>query len=352
MSGVYVSWPFCPHKCSFCNFASGVFPKELEAEYGHAVVRHLQQQEWPWTPDTVYFGGGTPSMMDPAMLRAILDAIPGRPWREATVEALPGRLTSVSEWQGINRVSLGVQSFVPEELDQTGRRHTAEEVAAGIRMLRDAGIRNICLDLIAGLPHQTAGSWNRSLDWVGRLEPEHVSIYLLEVDEDSRLGLEVLQGGSRYGAPHVPDESLQADLYEIAVERLAGLGLRRYEISNFARPGFESIHNSKYWRLEPYLGFGADAHSFDGRRRWTHAETPGEYVSDARPVQVENARLEEERFYLGLRMLEGIPEAPGGYDAEIASLVDRGLLERSDHRLRLSSKGVLLSNEVFQEFVR
>jgi Coproporphyrinogen III oxidase and related Fe-S oxidoreductases len=268
MSGVYISFPFCAQKCSFCNFASGVFPREMEAAYCAALESEIAAHTWQWTPDTVYLGGGTPSQMDTAALSSLLDRIPGRPWKEATIEALPGTFTSatVQAWRaaGINRVSIGVQSFVNREVAHTGRRHDAEQIAADCALLRGAGIENISLDLIAGLPWQTPETWAESLDWIARIDPPHVSVYILEIDEDSRLGLEILQGGSKYGASGTPKEDVVAGLYETAVERLAAMGLHRYEISNFARPGFESRHNMKYWKLEPYAGFGADAHSFDG----------------------------------------------------------------------------------------
>src|SRR5262249_5237156 len=195
------------------------------------------------------------------------------------------------------------------EIGAAGRKHRAAVVEGEVGLLRSGGISNIKIDLIGGLPHKPGLSGGESLDWMARLAPPHVSVYVLETDEDSRLGREVLHGGERYGASAVPDEDLVADLYLEAVERLARQGIRRYEISNFARPGFESAHNLKYWRLEPYRGFGADAHSFDRRRRWWNVETPAEYVERFRrgvsPVAhcepVDHRRRMEEHFFLGLR---------------------------------------------------
>ena len=213
----------------------------------------------------------------------LLAEIPGRDWAEATMEAAPGSLTpeKVASWSraGINRVSLGVQSFIAKELSRTGRKHTAQTVVDDVAMLRDAGITNINLDLIAGLPFQTRESWNKSLHWIECIGAPHVSVYMLEVDDDSNLGRELLVLGSRYGAGAVPSEDDIADFYELAVERLCRIGIARYEISNFARPGFESRHNLKYWHREPYLGFGADAHSFDGESRWQNAESASDYVA-------------------------------------------------------------------------
>ena len=352
--GVYISWPFCAQKCTYCNFASGVFSRELEHQYLDALIREMEGAVWAEGPDTVYLGGGTPSRIAPADLARILDAIPGRPWREATIEAAPGSFDAeAARWRemGINRVSLGVQSFDSAELARTGRRHNAEMVARDVETLRRAGIVNFNIDLIAGLPGQTTKSWSASLDWIERLEAPHVSTYMLEVDEDSRLGREVLFHGIRYGAADVPTDDEIAAMYETAVERLAALGLARYEISNFARPGCESLHNLKYWRLEPYIGFGADAHSFDGQWRWQNVESVEEYVKRERPEESRvRANLSEERFFVGLRLMEGIqPEA--GHDEAVSRFLGEGLIERSGSRLRLTNRGVMLSNEVFQEFI-
>ena len=356
MAGVYISYPFCAQKCTYCNFASGVFPREQERRYVAALRAEIAAHDWQWRPETVYLGGGTPSSMAAEDLRSTLDAVPGRPWVEATIEAAPGSITAENarQWAeaGINRVSLGVQSFVETEIRRTGRKHTAQTVVSDLETLRAAGIRNANIDLIAGLSAQTEASWRESLDWVERLAPEHVSVYMLEVDEDSRLGKEMLLGGVRYGAGDTPSEDQVADFYEIAVERLERMGIRRYEISNFARLGFESRHNLKYWRLEPYAGFGADAHSFDGFTRWQNAESVEAYVKNA--AQAKACATDAEKFFVGLRLMEGIrPTADEWHEfaAPIRRFVDDGLLSASDGVLRLTNRGVLLSNEVFQEFL-
>jgi oxygen-independent coproporphyrinogen-3 oxidase len=253
---------------------------------------------------------------------------------------------------GIDRVSLGVQSFADREIRRTGRKHTAAMVEHEIEMLRDAGIRSINIDLIAGLSGQTAESWNESLDWIDRLQPEHVSVYMLEVDEDSRLGKEMLLGGIRYGATDTPSDEQTACFYEIAVERLGAMGIQRYEISNFARPGYESRHNLKYWRLDPYAGFGADAHSFDGRIRRENPDDLKAYIGGQGPTASDATG--DERFFVGLRLMQGIrptAEEWERFEAPIDRFVSAGLLEREDERLRLTNRGVLLSNEVFQEFL-
>jgi oxygen-independent coproporphyrinogen-3 oxidase len=357
VAGVYVSYPFCTQKCTYCNFASGVFPRAEEARYPEALNAEIERHEWAWRPETVYLGGGTPSAMDSDALQALLGRVPGRPWQEATLEAAPGSVTrdKARVWAeaGIDRVSLGVQSFVQGEIARTGRKHTAQTVAADMALLRDSGIGRINIDLIAGLSGQDAASWSESLDWIARLEPEHVSVYMLEVDEDSRLGREILAGGARYGAGDRPSDECTAELYEAAVERLAALGLLRYEISNFALPGCESRHNLKYWRLEPYVGFGADAHSFDGRVRRQNPETVAEYLAGGRPECEQRSALEE-RFYVGLRLSEGIRPEPGEWERfaeQIRRFIVEGLLETDGATLRLTPRGVMLSNEVFQEFL-
>jgi len=363
VAGVYLSWPFCGQKCTYCNFASGVIPREWEPRYVNALRDELAKFEWPWAPETVYLGGGSPSRMDEGALEQVLNAVPGRPWREATLEAAPGEITAEKArvWRrlGITRASLGTQSFVEAELRRTGRRHTPEMVEQDVDTLRQAGIEDINLDLICGLPGQTRESWKQSLDWIERLDAHHVSVYMLEVDEDSRLGLEILNNGTRYGAGDVPCDDLQVELYERAVERLHERGIERYEISNFARPGTESRHNLKYWLLEPYAGFGADAHSCSGGVRWQNVERAEQYVQaiesggSARAGETA-ADPASERFFVGLRLSAGVEL--GQADEErfgelFRQLGEDGLIERVGRRVKLTPRGVLVSNEIFQEFL-
>ena len=358
MPGVYISYPFCNQKCSFCNFASDVYQPASRSLYEQSLLKEVVSYRWDGLPDTVYFGGGTPSLMAPDVLDDIMRALPKSRLSEVTLECAPGTITreKVDRWvqAGINRISLGVQSFNVTELRSTGRRHTAEIVESDLELLRAAGICNINLDLIAGLPHQTRGSWGESLDWIERLDPPHVSVYIFEVDEDSRLGQEVLLGGSRYSARTLPSDDLTAELYEMAVARLARGGWERYEISNFARPGRQSRHNLKYWQLEPYIGFGLDAHSFDGQYRWSNPDTLDQYLhSQDRSPKEEVNRLEE-RFFVGLRLLRGItptPEERRKFAEPIAKWASAGMLEDEGGTLRLSPGGVLVSNEIFQDFI-
>jgi len=360
--GVYISYPFCNQKCTFCNFASGVASAPRRSSYEQALLREIRRHSWEWPPETVYFGGGTPSLLHPSLLAEILAAIPSRKLVEVTLECAPGTLTAekVAQWVkcGVNRVSLGVQSFDPVELRHSGRGHTAQVVERDLELLRSRGITNINLDLIAGLPHQTEQSWDNSLDWIERLAPPHVSVYLFEVDEDSRLGKEILTGGTRYSAAFLPSDDAATEFYETAVDRLAVSGYRRYEISNFAQSGFESVHNLKYWRLEPYVGFGLDAHSYDGTFRWGNPDSLEPYLKQgesAVPMH-ERERVDhfEERFFVGLRLSDGIrPTALewSRFASPIRKWTELGMLEQDNGSLRLSSRGVLISNEVFQEFL-
>jgi oxygen-independent coproporphyrinogen-3 oxidase len=366
VTGVYISVPFCEQKCTYCNFSSDVLPKKWIAPYLEALRAEIAAAEFPGEPDTLYLGGGTPSLLAVDELASVLETLAPKAWREATIEASPCTITreKAEGWVklGIGRVSLGVQSFVPREASATGRKHTPEQVEEEIATLRAAGITAVNVDLIAGLAHQTVESWEASLDWVARLAPEHVSVYMLEVDDDSRLGEELRNGGSRYGAAHVPSDDAIAGFYRRAVERLAAMSIQRYEISNFARPGFESLHNLKYWSMEPYLGFGADAHSFDGRRRWANIESTEEYLERfgrgeavrSEPEVVEAARHLEDRLMTGLRLTVGVavsPEETARYEDRLRKLAAQGWLEQEGGRLRLTAEGVMFSNTVLEELL-
>jgi oxygen-independent coproporphyrinogen-3 oxidase len=302
------------------------------------------------------------------VLEKILRELPGappprNPWKEATMEAAPGSLVegNLAVWRalGINRVSLGVQSFINKELARTGRRHTAETVRRDVALLRASGMDNINIDLIAGLPGQTDASWRDSIAATIDLGAPHVSVYMLEVDQDSRLGIEILSGGTRYGAADVPSDDAIAAFYEYAVDELARNGIQRYEISNFARTAFESAHNLKYWRREPYIGFGSDAHSFVGSTRWQNCETARDYVKRFESAQsfrseTTEANAVEEKFFVGLRLTEGV--APDSADWQrfgpvFERFLSTGMVERQGDRLRLTPRGIMVSNEIFQEFI-
>jgi oxygen-independent coproporphyrinogen-3 oxidase len=271
---------------------------------------------------------------------------------------------------GVNRVSLGVQSFVDQVAAAVGRLHTRATVLEDIAHLRAAGIANINVDLIAGLPHQTATSWDFSLAETVATGVPHVSVYMLEVDEDSRLGREVMAGGTRYHAHFVPDEEAVADFYGTACHRLEAAGIRQYEISNFAHEGWESRHNLKYWTRQPYFGFGVDAHSMLlsatsdlDAVRFAPADSLEQYVNGTalQRTTVSREAALEESFFLGLRLTRGVSlqgleakfgdDAVGAARAAIAELVESGMMVRQGDVVALSGRGRLLSNEVFERFI-
>jgi len=377
--GTHVQVPFCQTKCTYCNFHTGVFSRDLYAPYVEAVCREiaevprlLSENRIDNVPnavvDTAYFGGGTPSLLDPAGLGQIIDVIRSSfptQLEEVTLEADPETISAekAKAWRaaGFDRISMGVQSFNDAELTAAGRMHRRDDVSRATEILRAAGFASLSFDLIAGLPHQTARTWAASVEELLRLHPEHVSIYMMEIDEGSRLGLEVLQGGARYSAKALPTDDAMAEFYEHACAKLAEAGYGHYEISNWALPGFESRHNLKYWRREPYFGFGAGAHSFNGAQRWANAHDPAAYansiLSGHFPVEqleavTANQALEEELF-LGLRQLAGIDlrgiETKYGarIGPRIKELVSQGLVEWDGPLLRLSPDRLTVSNEVF-----
>ncbi len=383
--GLYLSVPFCRAKCSFCNFASGVGSVEAVEGYVALLCGEIQDARraaqaagvaLPQQVDSVYFGGGTPSLLKPAQLRRIMRAIRAEfafaAESEITMEAAPGQIgAEVLEAAltcGINRVSLGVQSFTDREAQAVGRSHSEASCRAEFARLRRAGVANLGADLIAGLPYQTESSWEHTLNVAVESDLEHVSVYMLEVDEESRLGREVLGGGARLHAPAVPSDDLTAALYERACDRLPAAGFAQYEISNFAVEGRRSQHNLKYWLRRPYLGFGLDAHSMlttleGGVLRWANPDSLDKY--DGLP-QIERAATAtsreafEESVFLGLRLSDGMAwSALGGYPVswleelgEAAAMLEReGLLRDVGGQLSLTQRGRMVSSEVFGELL-
>lgn len=390
--GVYISIPFCRSKCTYCNFASGVFPAAEHERYVDRLIEDLEGApgwaacigvELPRAVDTVYLGGGTPSLLSPALILKLFAALRAEfeltPDAEVTVECAPGQLPQATlealAAAGVNRISFGVQSFVDSEAAASGRLHTRAIVLDDLDLLRAAGIHNINLDLIAGLAGQTLASWDESLAVLTGTGVPHASVYMLEVDEDSRLGRELLSGGVRYRAGLVPSDDAIVRMYETAIEQLAALGLAQYEISNFARPGRESRHNLRYWHRRPYLGIGLDASSAldavgtsnaagaDLIRATTTSDLKA-YLENREPAEMERldvARRHEEAWFLGLRLNAGVDPAElrAEFGAEVVAsalevasdLVDDGLLESFRDRIRLTSRGRVLSNEVFTHFL-
>jgi oxygen-independent coproporphyrinogen-3 oxidase len=381
--GVYIQVPFCQSRCTYCNFHTGVVTRDRYEPYAGAICREIESSELAEgsAADTVYFGGGTPSLLDPALLArmmATLRQTTGAPLTEVTLEADPETISpqKAAAWlaAGINRISLGAQSFDDRELATAGRVHRREDVYRAVESLRAAGFRNVSMDLIAGLPHQTRESWESSVAQLVRLLPEHVSVYMLEIDEDSRLGREALAGGGRYSAEAIPNDDAMADFYDHASARLAAAGYDHYEISNWGLPGRHSQHNLKYWRREPYLGLGAGAHSFNGSQRWANVHEPDRYVTliergGSAREQLANVfppdALSEE-FFLGLRQLEGIDfeRIEREYDREpwmhdrLATLRQRidqlrsdGFMEVDGPRLRIAPGRLTVSNEIFVQLL-
>lgn len=385
--GLYLSVPFCRSKCSYCNFASDVFSRAKFERYVERVcsdVDHVietaETMGGHFEPeiDSLYLGGGTPTLLNVAQLERfflkISQNFAAQPNSEITVECAPGTLSKQTLDSllrcGVNRVSLGVQSFVDREAAAVGRLHTRTTVLEDIERLRAAGISNLNVDLIAGLPHQDAASWEISLNEVIASGAPHVSIYMLEVDGDSRLGRELIAGGTRYHAHAVPDEDLVADLYLAACQRLEDAGIRQYEISNFSRPGWESRHNLTYWTRQPYLGFGMDAHSMlkaeSGAVEAVRFSTPDsieDYVAGKPGHRNEIGQNEalEEVFFLGLRLTRGVnlrevtevfgQAAVADLWPTISGIEQTGLLQRQGDVIRLTARGRLLSNEVFERFI-
>ncbi len=375
-AGIYIHIPFCRSRCSYCDFATGLYESALAERYVASVVSEInswREVDQPEVVDTIYFGGGTPSLLLPAQVETLMRAVRKRfhvsPNAEVTMEMNPGTVTaetlSAFRKVGINRASFGAQTFDDRELARLGRSHTAADTRRTYSLLRAAGFDNVSFDLIAGLPGQTLDGWTRNLEQAFALRPEHLSFYLLEVHDGTPLATHI-----KTGLQPTPDEDLAAEMYQVMLERAAAAGYEHYEISNLCLPGFESRHNTKYWTGAPYYGFGCSAHSFDGdSRRWANERDVASYVglieSNESPV-VENRRLNEndrraEAVFLGMRMMAGVRtdefKELFGIDLRISHASDlhdfqeAGLIEFDGDLLKLTRAGALLSNEVFAAFV-
>ncbi|HEX8143287.1 MAG TPA: radical SAM family heme chaperone HemW [Pyrinomonadaceae bacterium] len=376
-AGIYIHIPFCRARCSYCDFATGAYEGALAARYVDALALEIEAFGLRGAieeVDTIYLGGGTPSLLAPSQAARILEAVRARfslaKDAEVTMEMNPGTVTlsTLAEFRalGINRASFGAQTFDDRELRRLGRQHTAEDVRRTIRDLRTTGFDNASFDLIAGLPNQTLDAWSRNLDEALALRPEHLSLYLLEVHEATPLAEQI-----RRGALPRPDDDLAALMYELMVEKATAAGYEHYEISNLCLRGYQSRHNTKYWLGAPVYGFGSSAHSYDGeRRRWANERDAARYtelVEDGRTPIVETTDLDEhdaqsEAVFLGLRLLQrGISlndyRARFGTDlrerhaADLARLREAGLISLEDDLMRLTPHGALLSNEVFAALI-
>jgi oxygen-independent coproporphyrinogen-3 oxidase len=388
ISGVYVHLPFCRHKCAYCDFNSYAGGEALFAPYLAALqgeARAAARLCGASAPQTLYVGGGTPTVLPAADLAALIEELRQvfklAAGAEITVEANPGTVDVEAlralRRAGVGRLSLGVQSFDEAMLRTLERIHDAEGARQAVRDARAAGFVHsgrapgaLNLDLILGLPGQTLAAWQADLRQALALAPEHLSLYALTIEPGTPLAARI-----RAGALPAPDDDRAADMFEWAEEVLARAGYVHYEISNWARPGCECRHNLIYWRNEPYLGLGAGAHSWWAGRRWSNLRRPADYiraVESGQPPVAEGETIDRalemgETMMMGLRLLqEGVSAARFArrfgrsleevYRAEIGRLCARGLLERRPpdgplQRIRLTRRGHLLGNQVFAEFL-
>ena len=375
-AGIYIHIPFCRTRCSYCDFATGIYESSLAERYVEAVVAEIksaQEGDSLLAFDTIYFGGGTPSMLSPKQLERILTAVS---WRfpieesaEITMEMNPGTVSIETlrsfRQLGVNRASFGAQTFDDHELARLGRSHSVSETLRTFADLRTAGFENVSFDLIAGLPGQTLSQWERNVEQALKLTPEHLSFYLLEVHEGTPLAEHI-----RKGIQPCPDDDLAGVMYECMLARALDHGYEHYEISNLARPGFRSRHNTKYWVGAPYIGFGCSAHSYDGRRlRWSNERDVRNYVNlveqGSSPIVdqqlLSDSAVRAEAVFLGLRVMSGINLADyrdlfgvdllEQYNEDLTRFKEAGLLELEGESLKLTRAGALLSNEVFAAFV-
>jgi oxygen-independent coproporphyrinogen-3 oxidase len=377
-SGIYIHIPFCKSRCSYCDFATDVWRSDEAVEqYVSALCLEIEKFDRPLTravqTDTIYFGGGTPSLLSSFQLEKILKSIDLKfnidPTSEITLEMNPATvsLEKLNDFRslGVNRASFGVQTFNDRSLKLLARGHDANDARKTFDLLRKSGFENISFDLIAGLPHQTLADWKLNLSEAMSLAPEHISLYILEIHEATPLAEQI-----RSKRQPQPDEDLAGEMYEVMLDKLAANGYEQYEISNFAKPGFESKHNSKYWRCEPVFGFGVSAHSFDGvSTRFSNERDTAKYVELIENANSPVAELNEltldqisgENAFLRLRMTNGLEfgefklrfgiDLPAKYKAEFDQMSDLGLIELGSQSIKLTRKGMVYSNEVFATFV-
>ncbi|HEV8588419.1 MAG TPA: radical SAM family heme chaperone HemW [Pyrinomonadaceae bacterium] len=377
-AGIYIHIPFCRSRCSYCDFATGMFESNAADRYVQALKKEIARWSEIPTPaevDTVFFGGGTPSLLSAAQIESVLKTINDRfgvaDTAEVTLEINPGdggtsgesRREKLLEWRwlGINRASFGAQTFDDRELKMLGRTHDSGDIDRTFGQLRDAGFENINFDLIAGLPGQTLDGWKRNLRRALQLHPEHLSLYLLDVHEGTPLHDQIERG-----MRPKPNDDLAAEMYALMIEEVCGAGYQHYEISNFCLPGFEARHNTKYWTGAPYYGFGCSAHSYDGaRRRWANERDASKYVEliggGESPInertELSEADVRSEAIFLGLRLMRGIDlrsyrarfgkDLREQYNGDLDRLAEAGLIKINEASLQLTTRGALLSNEVF-----
>jgi oxygen-independent coproporphyrinogen-3 oxidase len=382
LAGIYIHIPFCATRCHYCNFATGGYESELArrytealcAEIGRAEVLERSQTEPLETRkvDTIYFGGGTPTTLSVEQISRLIETCRGKfdlaPDSEITAEANPGSVSQdyLKELRaaGVNRLSFGVQSFDDGELQMIGRTHSSEEAREAVRMARAAGFANVSIDLIAGLPEQKMETWRRNLEEAFALKPDHLSVYLLELYKDAPLLHRINRGELR-----AIDDELTVEMYFALMDEAQRQGFEHYEISNWARPGFESRHNLKYWTGAPYWAFGISAAGYDGQTRWSNTRNIHEYLQKvesgqspvAERIELDDNDRQSENLFLRLRLKDGVDlaehqrrfgvNALERYRDEIERLSEAGLIEFDETRLKISRAGTVLANEVFAAFV-
>ncbi len=379
IGGIYIHIPFCKSRCSYCDFATDVYKDNQRVErYVDALISEITRFECATLQnldkiDTIYFGGGTPSLLTPAQLERIISAIhgtfsvPGS--AEFTLEMNPATvsLNDLKAFRslGVNRASFGVQTFNDRALKILARGHSANDARKTFELLRRAKFENISFDLIGGLPSQTLDDWGRNLSEALAMQPEHLSLYLLEIHKGTPLAEQI-----RAKRQPMPDENLAGEMYRFMVEKVAASALRQYEISNFSIPGFESNHNKKYWLCEPVLGFGVSAHSFDGKAsRWSNERDTDLYISrieDGKTPVTENNELTLEQLssevaFLSLRLNKGLNlreyelrfgiDLKAKFGEELERFEELEMVEFENGFLKLTQKGFVFSNEVFSIFV-
>lgn len=376
-SGVYIHIPFCKSRCSYCDFATDVYRNEDSVNrYVNALIKDITTQSkikgQRLKIETIYFGGGTPSLLNSNQLEKILNSIHKQfsvaSQIEFTLEMNPATVTleKLKDFKklGVNRASFGVQTFDDRALRLLARGHDANDARKTFDLLRKANFDNISFDLIAGLPHQTLSDWEDNLKQALDLQPEHLSLYLLEIHESTPLAEQI-----RSKRQPLPDEDLAAEMYELMLEKTTENGYEQYEISNFCKSNFESKHNSKYWLCEPVFAFGVSAHSFDGKKRWANERDTNKYVhkieNGESPVVETNPlsqkQLSAEFAFLNLRLTNGLDlnlyksrfaiDLTKEFAEDLKRLKEAELIEFSKGRLKLTRKGMLYSNEVFSIFV-
>jgi len=376
--GLYIHIPFCSAICNYCNFNRGLYDAALKDRYVAALEQEIRRAGDGSAADTIFFGGGTPSLLEPSEIgrlitacRTSFDLAAGA---EITLETNPETSSPARMEQfgaaGVNRVSFGVQSFREDELRRLGRIHSADRARQAVREARAAGIDNISLDLMMWLPQQSAAHWRENVEGLIEVDPDHASLYLLELYPNAPLKEDM----ARAGWSQAPDADA-AEMYLWSLERLQAAGYEQYEISNVARPGRESRHNLKYWQDGEWLGFGCGAHSTRGGARWKNVSSTEEYISRmaspgssglAMSLVVERRELSsverfEEAVFTGLRLSDGINfqefgsrygvDAWGVYGSNLAPFLEAGMVIRDGPRLRLSREGMLIANEILQVFV-